>query len=441
LHVDLIARRELRIDAVVACRPCRHQHKLSALKGSVTRAIKGEQVMRQVLRWTAFTAVFAIFSQSAFAQEKLKIGLIVTLSGPAASLGAQVRDGFNLAIKDLGGKMAGRDVEVVVADDELKPDSAVTKVKGLLERDKVDFVVGPIFSNILQAIHKPVTDTRTFLISPNAGPSSYAGKNCNPFFYVTSYQNDQVHEILGKVAQDRGYKRVYVMVPNYQAGKDSAAGFKLDYKGEIIEESYVPLGTLDFQVELSKIASQKPDAVFTFMPGGMGVSLVKQYKQAGLADQIPVLSAFTVDESTLPAQQDAAVGMFGGADWAPDLNNPQSKKFVASYEAAYNSVPGTYAMQGYDTALLIDSAVKAVKGDLANKDAVAAALKKANFTSLRGNFKFNVNGYPIQDFYLTKVAKRADGKFQTEIVQKVFENYADRYAKECAAFAKAPSAE
>jgi len=388
--------------------------------------------MKQHLRSAGMAALLAISTNAAIAQEKLKIGLVLTLSGPAAALGQQVRDGFSLALKDLGGKMGGREVELVVADDELKPDAAVTKVKGLLERDKVDFVVGPIFSNILQAIHKPVTDNKTFLISPNAGPSSYAGKNCNQMFYVTSYQNDQVHEVLGKVAQDRGYKRVYVMVPNYQAGKDSAAGFKFDYKGEIVEESYVPLGTLDFQVEISKIASLKPDAVFTFMPGGMGVSLVKQYRQAGLADQIPVLSAFTVDESTLPAQQDAAVGMFGGADWAPNLDNPQNKKFVAAYEGAYHSVPGTYAMQGYDTAFLIDSAVKAVKGDLANKDAVAAALKKADFTSLRGNFKFNINGYPIQDFYLTKVAKRADGKFQTEIVQKVFENYGDRYAKDCA---------
>src|ERR1700760_1404510 len=387
--------------------------------------------MQQRLGLAGLVALLAI--GPAAAQDKIKIGVIVTLSGPAAALGGQVRDGFALAVKDLGGKMAGRDVEVVVADDELKPDSAVSKVKGLLERDKVDFVVGPVFSNILQAIHKPVTDTKTFLISPNAGPSSYAGKNCSPLFYATSYQNDQVHEILGKVAQDRGYKRVYVMVPNYQAGKDSAAGFKLDYKGEITEESYVPLGTLDFQVELSKIASQKPDAVFTFMPGGMGVSLVKQYKQAGLADQIPVLSAFTVDESTLPAQQDAAVGMLGGSDWAPTLDNPQNKKFVSEYEAAYHSVPATYAMQAYDSAMLIDSAVKAVKGDLTNKDAVAAALKKADFASLRGNFKFNVNGFPIQDFYLTKVAKRPDGKFQTEIVQKVFEKYGDGYAKDCTA--------
>jgi len=369
----------------------------------------------------------------ALAQEKIKLGVIVTLSGPAAALGQQVRDGFALAVKDLGSKMGGRDVEVVVVDDELKPDAAVTKVKGLLERDKVDFVIGPIFSNILQAIHRPVTESKTFLISPNAGPSTFAGKDCNPFFYVTSYQNDQVHEILGKVAQDRGYKRMYLMVPNYQAGKDSVAGFKLDYKGEIVEETYMPLNTLDFQPELSKISSQKPDALFTFMPGGLGVNLVKQYKQAGLADSIPVLSAFTVDESTLPAQQDAAVGMFGGANWAPNLDNPQNKKFVASYEAAYNVVPGTYAFQAYDAAMLIDSAVKAVKGDLSNKDAVRAALKKADFTSLRGAFKFNTNGYPIQDFYLTKVAKRPDGKFQTEIVQKVFENYGDRYAKDCKA--------
>src|SRR5581483_9157291 len=226
------------------------------------RKSREEGVMRQRLGLAGLLALLAI--GPADAQDKIKIGVIVTLSGPAAALGGQVRDGFALAVKDLGGKMGGRDVEVVVADDELKPDAAVTKVKGLLERDKVDFVVGPIFSNILLAIHKPVIDTRTFLISPNAGPSSYAGKECSPFFYVTSYQNDQVHEILGKVAQDRGYKRVYLLVPNYQAGRDSVAGFRLDYKGEIVEESYVPLGTLDFQPELSKISSQKPDAVFTF---------------------------------------------------------------------------------------------------------------------------------------------------------------------------------
>ena len=389
--------------------------------------------MKQQVTCAATAVLLALTAGVATAQEKIKIGVIVTTSGPPAALGAQVRDGFALAVRDLGGKMGGREVEIVNVDDELKPDVAVNKVKGLLEREKVDFVVGPIFSNILQAIHKPVTETKTFLISPNAGPSSYAGKDCNPFFYVTSYQNDQVHQILGKVAQDRGYKRMYLMVPNYQAGRDSVAGFKLDFKGEIVEESYLPLNSIDFQPELTKINAQKPDAVFTFMPGGLGVNLVKQYRQAGLADRIPVLSAFTVDESTLPAQQDAAVGMFGGANWAPNLDNPQSKKFVAAYEAAYNNVPGTYAMQAYDAAMLIDSAVKAVKGDLSNKEAVSAALRKADFTSLRGSFKFNTNGYPIQNFYLTTVAKRPDGKFQTEIVEKVFSDYGDSYAKDCKA--------
>ncbi|MEW6643499.1 MAG: ABC transporter substrate-binding protein [Pseudomonadota bacterium] len=393
--------------------------------------------MKRIFGGVAVAALAGLMAGQAVAQEKsqdkLKVGLVLTLSGPPAVLGQQARDGFNLAVKDLGGKLGGRDVEVIVVDDELKPDVAVTKVKGLLERDKVDFVVGPIFSNILGAIEKPVVESKTFLISPNAGPSSFAGKACSPFFYVTSYQNDQVHQVLGKVAQERGYKRVYLLVPNYQAGKDAVAGFKIDYKGEVVEESYVPLNTLDFQAELSKIAALNPDAIFTFMPGGMGVNLVKQYKQAGLADRIPFLSAFTVDESTLPAQQDAAVGMFGGANWAPNLDLPQSKKFVAAYEAAYNNVPGTYAFQAYDAALLIDSAVKATKGDLSNKDAVKAALKKADFTSLRGAFKFNTNGYPIQDFYLVKAVKRPDGKFQTEVVQKVFSNFGDQFAKDCPA--------
>ena len=389
---------------------------------------------RQLLiRTCAGLLAVGLATGGAIAQEKLKIGLIATMSGPSAVIGQQLRDAFNLAIKDLGGKMAGREVEVIVADDELKPDVALTKVKGFLDRDKVDFVVGPVFSNILGAIHKPVTDAKTFLISPNAGPSTFAGKACNPYFFVTSYQNDQVHEILGKVAQDRGYKRVYLLTPNYQAGKDAMTGFKHDFKGEIVEESFVPLNTLDFQSELAKIASMKPDAVFTFMPGGMGVNLVRQYKQAGLTDKIPFLSAFTVDEATLPAQQDAALGMFGGANWAPDLDNPQTKKFVAEFIATYNEVPATYAFQAYDTAMLINSAVKAVKGDMTKKDEVRAALKKADFTSLRGAFKFNNNGYPIQDFYLTKAAKRADGRYETEIVQKVFSNFADNYAKECTA--------
>ena len=375
-------------------------------------------------------AALAASTLGAAAADKVKVGVIVTLSGPAAVLGGQVRDGFNLAVKTLGGKLGGLDADVIVVDDELKPDVAVTKVKELIERDHVNFVVGPVFSNILMAIHKPVVESNAFLISPNAGTSSFAGKECNPNFFVTSYENDQVHEVLGKYAQDKGYKSAFLMAPNYQAGKDALAGFKHEFKGEIVDEVYTPLGQLDFSAELAKIAADKPDAFFTFMPGGMGVNLVKQYRQAGLAS-IPFLSAFTADESTLPAEKDAAIGFLGGADWAPDMDNSQTKAFVKAYEAAYGAVPGSYAMQAYDAAMLIDSAIKDAGGKLSDKDALRAGLKKANFVSLRGKFKFGVNNYPVQDFYLVKAAKRPDGKYETEIVERIFTDYVDPYAHEC----------
>jgi branched-chain amino acid transport system substrate-binding protein len=362
--------------------------------------------------------------------EDLKIGIMTTLSGPAAVLGGQLRDGFMLGIKHAGGKLGGLTTAVTVQDDELKPDVAVGKAKQLVERDKVDFVVGPVFSNVLMAISKPVTESSTFLISPNAGPSPLAGKGCSPFFFATSYQNDQPPEVLGKYAQDKGYKRAFLLAPNYQAGKDMVGGFKKHFKGEIADEVYTPLGQLDFSAELAKIAAAKPDAFFVFMPGGMGVNLVKQYRQAGL-ENIPFLSVFTVDESTLPAQQDAALGFFSAMTWAPNTDTPENKRFVADFEKEYGYVPGSYAMQAYDAAALIDSAVKAVGGKLDNKDALRSAIKKADFKSVRGRFKFNSNGFPVQDFYLVKVAKRADGKFETQIVQKIFQGQGDGYASQC----------
>jgi branched-chain amino acid transport system substrate-binding protein len=388
-----------------------------------------------LLRAIGVTAAIALVAGSAMAQDKaadkLKIGLITTLSGPPAAIGQQQRNGLTLALKELGGKLGGRDVELLVQDDELKPDVAVSKVKAFIERDKVDFVVGPVFSNILAAILKPVTESGTFMISPNAGTSSFAGKDCNPNLFVVSYQNDQNAETMGKYAQDSGLKKVFLMAPNYQAGKDELAGFKRYYKGEVADEVYVPLNQLDYAAELSKIAAASPDGIFVFLPGGMGVNFVKQFRQAGLADKVKFLSAFTVDEGTLPAQQDAALGFFGGSNWAPNMDTPQNKAFVAAYEKEYGAVPATYAFQAYDAVMLLDSALKATKGDTSNKDALRAALKKADFKSIRGDFKFNSNHYPIQNFYLVKVAKRPDGKYQTEIVQKVFGDFADPYAADC----------
>ena len=360
----------------------------------------------------------------------VKIGLVAVQTGPQAALGTQLRDGFLQGLKHLDGKLGGLTAEVVPIDDELRPEVAVTKVRAALERDKVDVVVGVVFSNILAAIMRPVTESGTFLISTNAGPSTFAGRACHPNFFTTSYNNDQVHSVMGQAAQDAGHKRVFVMVPNYQAGRDAVAGFKSRFKGEVVDEVYVPLTQLDFSAELAKIAAAKPDALFTFMPGGLGVNLVRQYRQAGLAG-IPFLSTFTVDEATLPAQQEAALGFFSAASWAPNMENAANARFVRDFEASYGYVPASYAAQSYDAAMLLNSAIKRVGGNLAGKDALREALRAADFQSVRGNFKFGANHYPVQDFWLCQVAKRADGKFQTETVRKVLENDVDPWAAEC----------
>jgi branched-chain amino acid transport system substrate-binding protein len=362
--------------------------------------------------------------------QPIKIGLVAVLTGPQAALGTHLRDGFLLGLRHLEGKFGGRPVEAVVIDDELRPDVAVTKVRAAIERDRVDFVVGVVFSNILGAIVRPVTETNTFLISTNAGPSTLAGRGCNPFFFTTSYNNDQVHSVMGQAAQDSNYKRVFLMTPNYQAGRDAVAGFKSRFKGEVVDEVYVPLNQLDFSAELARIAAAKPDALFTFMPGGLGVNLVRQYRQAGLAN-IPFLSTFTVDEATLPAQGEAAEGFFSAAPWAPNMDNEVNRRFVRDFESTYNYVPASYAAQSYDGAMLLNSAVKKVGGNLADKGALREAIRAADFRSVRGNFKFGTNHYPVQDHWLLKVAKRPDGKFQTETVRKVLENDVDPYAAEC----------
>lgn len=379
---------------------------------------------------TSAAAALALMAAPAMAADTIKVGMIVTLSGPPGALGNQARDGFQLALDDLGGKLGGLEAEFILEDDELKADVAQSKAKALVEREEVDFVVGTIFSNMLQAIYKPVIDSETFLISPNAGPSTFAGRNCHEDFFVTSYQNNQNFEVLGKIATDKGFKNVFMLAPNYQAGKDSMEGFKLNYKGAIADEVFTPLGHKDFSAEIARIADSEADALFIFMPGGMGVRFVKQFRASGLADKMAFLSAFTVDETTLPAQQDDAVGMMGATNWAPDLDNPQTAAFVAAFEEKYGYIPGGYAMQAYDTAKLIDAAVTAA-GGMGDRDAVRAALKAADFTSLRGDFSFNNNNYPVQDFYLLEVVKREDGQFHTSIVEQVFDDYADSYASEC----------
>jgi branched-chain amino acid transport system substrate-binding protein len=389
--------------------------------------------------WIFFPVCFGFFWPGAALAQRdtvasfppLRIAMVVTLSGPSSVLGQQTRDGFQLALQKLGGQMAGRFVELNVIDDELKPDLASQKIQSLLARDQADLVVGPIFSNILQAIHRPVLESGRILISPNAGPSLYAGAQCSPYFFVVSYQNDQAHEVMGLYAQEHGFRKIAFLMPNYQAGKDAVSGFMRRFQGDVVEEIYVPMAQLDLTAELARIAAVRPDAVFTFMPGGMGIALVKNYAASGLSLKIPLLSTFTFDEATLPAQREAALGLIGSTSWSPSLDNRQNHEFVQAFEAQYAVVPSAYAMQGYDAAMLIESALRQTQGQTKDRDRLAQALRQADFTSLRGSFRFNHNGYPIQNFYQVKAIQRPDGRYQTEIVSRILTEFGDAYAKEC----------
>ncbi len=375
-------------------------------------------------------AISAASASSAFAED-LKIGMIVTLSGPPAALGQQIVDGFQLALEQKGGTLGGQATELVIEDDELKPDVALLKATSLIEKEDVDFVVGTVFSNMLQAIFKPVVASETFLISPNAGPSTFAGKNCNPYFFATSYQNNQNAEVSGMIANEEGFTNVFAMAPNYQAGRDNMDGFKQTFNGTVTDEVFTPLGHQDFSAELARLSTSDAEAMFTFMPGGMGVRLVKQFDAAGLAGNKKFMSVFTTDETTLPGQKDAAVGFLAAGTWAPDMDTEANTAFVTAFEEKYGYIPGSYAMQAYDTAMLIDSAVAKLGGDLSDKDAVRAAIKAADFNSVRGDFAFNNNHYPIQDFHMLNVAKREDGKFHTSFVRTIVENYEDSFHDDC----------
>lgn len=375
----------------------------------------------------AFAASTCLSAPALAQDDTLTIGVLLTLSGPGAVLGEMARDGFLLAAEEIG-EMGGMPTRILIVDDEQKPDVAANKAREMVERNGADIVVGPIFSNVAGAIVQPVTQGGAILISPNAGPSNLAGAECNPAFFATSYQNDQMHEVMGAHAQAQGFQNVFLLAPNYQAGQDALAGFRHSYQGNVTGEIFTQMGQLDYSAELAQIAAMQPDAVFAFMPGGMGVNLVRQYRQAGL-EGIPFLSAFTVDESTLPAQAEAAVGFFGGSNWAPDLDTPENAAFVAAYEERFGHVPGVYAMQGYDAARLIDGALRQAGGT--DRDAMIAALRDAPFTSVRGDFSFGPNHFPIQDFYLTQVVQREDGRFATSIVEKIFDDYQDNYAANC----------
>lgn len=368
--------------------------------------------------------------------EPVKIGMVSTLSGPASALGIDVRDGFLLAVEHMieDGVIAEGDLEVLVSDDTQSPDVAIQVVEEYIQRDEVDFVTGIIFSNILLATSDTVFNAETFLVSPNAGPSQLAGEDCNPFFFNAAWQNDNLHEAMGQYVTNEGFENVYILAPDYPAGRDALTGFKRFYNGELADELYTQLGQLDFAVEMELIRASGADAVFTFQPGGMGINFIKQYSEAGLIDEIPLfLPGFSADQDVINAVGDATIGLFNSSHWTLDLENDVNARFVASFEETYERVPTLYASQGYDTALLIVSAINAVEGDVADKDAVREALLAADIASTRGDFSFNTNHYPIQNYYLRQVVQTEDGDIiNTTVGEPIFTEHADAYAEACA---------
>ena len=380
----------------------------------------------------AVAAATLMLAGGAHAADKVKVGLLSTLSGPGAGLGVDIRDGFQLAVKHSGGKLGGLPAEVIVADDQASPDAAKQTADRLVKRDKVDFMTGVVFSNVMLAVGQPIFQSKTFYVSANAGPSQYAGAQCNPYFFNVAWQNDNLHEAVGKVVTDKGFKKAAILAPNYPAGKDALAGFKRFFKGEVVQETYTALNQLDYGAELSKIRGSGADAVYIFLPGGMGINFIKQFVGAGLSKDMTLFGpGFSGDEDVIRAVGEPMLGMFNTSQWAHDLNNAANVKFVADFQKEYGRLPSLYASQGYDAARLIDAAVRDTKGNLDDKNAVRKALQAAKFDSVRGAFKFNTNQYPIQDYHLRVITRDTQGRVTNRTLNKVFEQHADAYAKDC----------
>jgi branched-chain amino acid transport system substrate-binding protein len=394
--------------------------------------------MSKRLSPTAFAAAclasLALAAGSAAAADKVKVGFVSTLSGPSSALGIDIRDGFLLAVKLGGGKLGGLPAEVLVADDQFKPDVAKQLFEKNVKRDKVDFMTGVVFSNIMLAALPEAFDANVFYVSPNAAPSSMAGKDCNPLFFAVSWPNDAYHEAAGEFANTRGLKSVYLVAPNYQAGKDSLAGFKRTFKGQIVGENYTKLGQLDYAAELAEIRAARPQAVYIFLPGGMGINFIKQYVGAGLGkDTQLLLPGFSADQDVIGPVGPAMAGLFNTAHWSPDFSNAANQKFVAAFEQEYHRVPTLYASQGYDAAQLIGAAVRDTKGKLEDHEAVRKALKAAHFDSVRGPFRFNTNQYPIQNYYVRTIG--SDGKgglVNKSFSEPILKNHGDAYVQGCA---------
>ncbi|MGB0571470.1 MAG: ABC transporter substrate-binding protein [Alphaproteobacteria bacterium] len=366
----------------------------------------------------------------------IKIGFVTTLTTPVAVIGKDMRDAVELAMEHIGGKMAGEDVEIVYADDEFNSQKGKQATERLVLRDDVDIVAGYIWSNVLLASAPVVLNADKILISANAGPSPLAGTQCNANFFNIAWQNDQTPMALGELLNQQGVESLYLVAPNYAAGQNMVAGVERTFKGKVVgKDMTVWPSQRDWSAELSKVKAAKPDGVFTFYPGPAGPAFIKQYQQAGLEGEVPLYSVYTLDSISLPLFQKAGMETVLGTKmtqfWAPDLDNAANKKFVGDFRKKYGRYPSFYAAQSYDSIMFIKSAVEAVSGDIGNTDGMRAALKKADFDSIRGDFKMGNNHFPIQNFYERTVVKDAEGNWTTAVGRAVLSDHQDPYASQC----------
>ncbi len=389
-----------------------------------------------LIRILGASMLVALVATPATAAHKIKIGFITTLTTPAAVIGNDMRDSVELAMQQIGGKIAGHDVEVVFADDEFNPQKGKQATERLIKQDKVDIVIGYIWSHVLLASANTVMDAGKILISANAGPSQLAGKGCQKNFFNISWQNDQTPMALGEVLNQRGIKSLYVIAPNYAAGKNMVAGVERTFKGRIAGKDMTKWpAQIDWAAELSKVKSANPEAVFVFYPGKHGPAFITQYKQAGLEGKIPLYSVYTLDSLSLPRFQQANMtGVLGTTMtqfWAPDLDNAQNRGFVSAFKQKHGKYPSFYGAQSYDSIFFVKAAIEAVNGDMSNVDGLRAALEKADFPSVRGKFRMGPNHFPIQNFYSREVVKDADGVWTTSVRDVVLRDHQDPYASQC----------
>src|SRR5688572_96583 len=372
---------------------------------------------------------------SAQAANELKIGFLSTLSGPGGGIGIEVRDGFNLALKMNGGKLGGLPTEIVFADDQLNPEVGKQLVERLLKRDRVNLMTGVIFSNVMLAVWPAIEQSKIFYVAPNSTPTRISGEGCSPYFFSASWPNEGHHEAAGHFATSKGYKNAYLIAPNYPAGKDALTGFKRGYKGKIVNEVYTKVNQLDYSAELAQIRAAKPDTLYAFLPGGMGINFLKQFGASGLnKDMQLVVPGFVSDQDVIRAVGEPMLGLFDTSQWAYDLDNAANRKFVAAFEQEYKRLPTLYAEQGYTAALVIDAAVRAAKGKVEDVKAFRQALMSApaRVKTPRGDWKVAHNGTPIQDYYVRVVAKDAQGRIVNKKIGTVLNDHVDFWAKECA---------